>query len=262
MDLHNYKKNFERTKTRIIESEDIPEENKEIALNFSNYLLSEKINRYLGDIIKFNFLLKKPFAEANKEDLRKIIAELNNTLLAEQTKKGFKIMLRKLYRFIRGIEEKGVYPEEVKWISINISNSHSKLPEELLTEDEIAQTIQKCRTLRDKAFIASLAESGCRISEIGTMRIKNVAFEEYGARLTVNGKTYAIEVETGSVLKRSAEKIRDKWKFMKQEYDEGFIVVPKRKMVQKYRRIVPAIDSRYLKNKLLRILKKGKKRRI
>lgn len=78
----------------------------------------------------------------------------------------------------------------------------------------------------------------------------------------INGKTYAIEVETGSVLKRSAEKILEKWRVMKKDYDYGFIVVPKRKMVQKYRKIVPALDTRYLKNKLLRIIKNGKKRRI
>ncbi len=59
-------------------------------------------------------MLKKTFPEADKDDIRRIIGELNETSLAEETKKGFKIMLRKFYRFIRGIEEKGVYPEEVK----------------------------------------------------------------------------------------------------------------------------------------------------
>jgi len=101
----------------------------------------------------------------------------------------FKIFLRKLYRFIRGIEEKGKYPEEVEWISIHIADNHKKLPEELLTEEEILRIIQKCDNLRDKALVAALAESGCRVSEIGTMKIKHVSFEEYGARLTVNGKT-------------------------------------------------------------------------
>ncbi len=194
MDIHNYKKNFERTKLRIQESPDISKENKDIALSFSNHLLSEniglaKINRYLGDITKFNSMLKKPFSGATKEDIRRVVGELNETSLAEETKKGFKIMLRKLYRFIRGIEEKGVYPEEVKWISIRIPNNHKKLPEEMLTEDEILRIIRKCNNLRDKALLSALAESGCRVSEIGTMQIKHVSFEQYGARLTVNGKT-------------------------------------------------------------------------
>lgn len=194
MDIHNYKKTFERTKTRISESSEFSEENKKIALDFSNHLLSEnigiaKINRYLGDITKFNSMLGKPFPEANKDDIRRIIGELNNTSLAEETKKGFKIMLRKLYRFIRGVEEKGVYPEEVRWISIHIPNNHKKLPEEMLTEEEILKIIQKSTSPRNKAFLSVLAESGCRISEIGTMQIKHISFEQYGARLTVKGKT-------------------------------------------------------------------------
>jgi hypothetical protein len=37
--------------------------------------------------------------------------------------------------------------------------------------------------------MALLAESGCRISEIGTLQIKNVTFESGGARIIVHGKT-------------------------------------------------------------------------
>ena len=194
MDIHNYKKLFERTLERVKESKEISEENKRIIVGFKDYLLSEgigiaKINRYLQDLIKLSKMLNKTFSDANKEDIRKVIAELEQTDLSAETKKSFKIMLRKLYRFIRGIDEKGVYPEEVKWISIYIPNNHKKLPEELLDEEEILQIIQNCETLRDKTLVAVIAESGCRVSEIGTMQIKHVSFEEHGARLTVNGKT-------------------------------------------------------------------------
>ena len=34
-----------------------------------------------------------------------------------------------------------------------------------------------------------LSETGARIGEIGSMKIKHVSFEQYGARLTVKGKT-------------------------------------------------------------------------
>ena len=193
MDIHNYKKLFERTLERI-EQLDIPKDNKKVIFGFKNYLLSEgigiaKINRYLHDLIKYSKMLNKTFSDANKEDIRKVIAELEQTDLSAETKKSFKIMLRKLYRFIRGIDEKGVYPEEVKWISIYIPNNHKKLPEELLDEEEILRIIQNCETLRDRTLVAVIAESGCRVSEIGTMQIKHVSFEEHGARLTVNGKT-------------------------------------------------------------------------
>ena len=194
MDIHNYKRSFEKTCQKIKDSNEITEENKGIIFNFNNYLFSEgigfaKIGRYLGDIVKFSKMLSKPFPAATEADIRRIMGELNQTNLAEETKKTFKIMLRKFYRFIRGVTKKGQYPPEVEWISIAIPNNHKKLPEELLTEEEILRIVQKCGTLRDKALIAALAESGCRIGEIGSMKIKHVSFEEYGARITVGGKT-------------------------------------------------------------------------
>jgi site-specific recombinase XerD len=194
MDIHRYKEQCDRNTKRIQESKEFSKENKKIVLGFKNYLLSEnigvaKINRYLQDIIRFNRMLGRTFSEATKEDIRRVVGELNQTSLSEETKKGIKIMIRKLYRFIEGVEEKGVYPDRVKWISIAIPNNHKKLPEELLTEDEISRMIQKCSCLRDKTFVAVLAESGGRIGEIATLKIKNVSFERYGARLTLSGKT-------------------------------------------------------------------------
>ena len=194
MSFYNHKTQFENNLKRIKESGELIKENKDIILKFKDYLLSEglsvqRINRYISDLFKYNKILNKPFDEATKEDLRKVVADLNQTEYADETKKCFKIMLRKLYRFLRGIEEKGVYPDEVKWISIAIPSNHKKLPEELLTEDEVKRIIEKCDNLRDKTLISCLYESGCRVGEIGTMKIKHVSFEQYGARLTVNGKT-------------------------------------------------------------------------
>jgi site-specific recombinase XerC len=194
MDIHNYKRSFERIVERIKESENISEENKNTMLSFKDYLLSEnigtaKIERYLFDLMKYSKMLNKSFESASKIDIRRIVGEINQGNLAEETKKGFKIMLRKLYRFIEGIEEKGKYPERVAWVSIKIQENHKKLPEELLTEEEIKSIIEKCNNLRDRALMSVLSESGCRISEIGTLKVKHISFEEYGARLTVNGKT-------------------------------------------------------------------------
>lgn len=194
MDLHNYKRQMERQLELIDESQDICEENKKIMFGFKDYLLSEaigvaKIGRYLLDMRKLSNMLKKPFPEANKEDIRRVVGEIEQSALAPESKKCFKIMLRKVYRYVREVDEKGVYPPEVKWISIAIQKNHKKLPEELLAEDEIKEIIRSCKNVRDKALISSLAESGCRVSEIGLMKIKNVSFEGHGAKLTVNGKT-------------------------------------------------------------------------
>ncbi|MEK6927680.1 MAG: site-specific integrase [Nanoarchaeota archaeon] len=197
--IHNYEKTFERTLERIREAKDISENNKKHIIGFKNNLQSDgiglaKVNRYLFDLFKFNKILKKPFEKANKEDLRRVVSELYNEDLSELTRRGFKIMLRKFYCYIRGIEEKGVYPDEVRWMKMTMGQKHSKLPEELLNEEDVKKIIRACTNIRDKAFIATLAESGCRISEIGTMQIKHISFESYGARLTITGKTGARKI--------------------------------------------------------------------
>ena len=49
--------------------------------------------------------------------------------------------------------------------------------------------VKVCRTLRDRTLISLLYDSGCRISEVLTLKVKDVTFDEYGAILIVNGKT-------------------------------------------------------------------------
>ncbi len=198
--IYNYEGALKKTLERIKNSKSINKDNKKIILEFKNHLKSinmsdATVNRNLFSLIKLDSLLKKSFKKASKSDIKSIVAKLNErqprgNLLGEESKKKIKMHIRTLYKFIAGIDEKGVYPEKVKWISIAMPKSHRKLPEDLLTGEEINLLIRYCKTPRDKAFIATLADSGCRISEVGTMKIKHISFGEGGiAKLTVNGKT-------------------------------------------------------------------------
>lgn len=193
MDIHNYEKRYRR-RLELINESDISKADKEIIHKFNNYCLTKdisfgKLEVYLLYLMKFCKLLKKPIVKATKDDLMRVIAELNQSTYSEETKKAFKITLRRLYKIVRNVEDGEPYPEEVRWMTINIKNNHRKLPEELITEDELINIVHCADNIRDKALIATLGESGCRISEVGLMKIKHVSFEEYGARLTVNGKT-------------------------------------------------------------------------
>jgi hypothetical protein len=65
----------------------------------------------------------------------------------------------------------------------------SKLPEELISEEEALKMINTAEYPRDKALISTLHESGCRAGEILTMRIKHLQFDDYGAVIIIDGKT-------------------------------------------------------------------------
>jgi len=175
MDIHNYKRRFDRTIERLNES-DISKTNKKILLQFKDSCICEnisygKIDAYLFYLMKFTNMLQKAIEQATKEDIMKVISELNQTNYSEETKVSFRIAVRKIYKMIRDTED---YPPEVKWLKTTIAKKHKKIPEELLTEEEIQGIIRAGKTVRDKTLLSTLAESGCRVGEVGTLKIKNV----------------------------------------------------------------------------------------
>lgn len=95
--------------------------------------------------------------------------------------------MKRFYKWLKGNDE--FYPPEVRWIKCRVKNDRIKLPEELLTEEEIKALANATNKPRDKALIQCLYETGCRIGEMLTIQIKNVVFDDYGALLRVTGKT-------------------------------------------------------------------------
>jgi len=194
-DIHNYRKRLERI-IRKIENSCISKRNRKIIMQFHDFCFSQglsiaKIERYLFDLHKFAQMLKKDLSKATKQDIQSIIAKVERSEWSPHTKHGFKVLVKKFYKWLEGIDEKGIYPERVRWINTTIKSNKNKLPEELLDESEINKMIRQCRDERDRAFISVLYESGCRISEIGTLRIKDISFDRYGARISISGKTGA-----------------------------------------------------------------------
>ncbi|NIM47588.1 MAG: tyrosine-type recombinase/integrase [Candidatus Aenigmarchaeota archaeon] len=170
----------------------VSKENKRIVLEYKDECLAQGLT--LGRIARciyvfryFATVLNKSFKKADIKDIKAAVAELEASKYADSTKAEMKVTLKKFYNWLRGYGPK-TYPPEVVWIKNTKKNGH-KLPEDMLTEDDIKAMINAADNLRDKAFIAVLAESGCRISELLGLKIKHVRFDKYGAQLTVDGKT-------------------------------------------------------------------------
>ncbi|AKB45019.1 tyrosine-type recombinase/integrase [Methanosarcina vacuolata] len=65
-----------------------------------------------------------------------------------------------------------------------------KIPEDILTQDEIEKLIEASRSTRDRAIVATFYESGARRGELLEVRLKHVTFDEKGAVLNIQkGKT-------------------------------------------------------------------------
>jgi len=163
-----------------------------LIVDFKDMAVSEglspgRIFRYLFDLRVIDEFLKKDFQEVNKKDIQVLVGKLEcSKRFSRSTVRDLKITLRKFYTWLRDTNE---IPEEVNWYKTYSKYKAIKTPEDMLTEEEVQKMIEFCSNPRDKAFIATLYESGCRIGEILLLRINQIKFDEYGAILLVNGKT-------------------------------------------------------------------------
>lgn len=149
---------------------------------------------YIYKLKKLSSILNKDFRKTTPKDMEKAIAKLENTQLSEWTKHTFKAVVKRFYQWLRGLEDE--YPPEVKWIKLRMKNEGRILPEELLTEEEVKRLAEAAESPRDRAFVLTLYESGCRVGELTSLRVKHVQFDKYGAVLIVNGKTGMRRVRT------------------------------------------------------------------
>ena len=194
IDIHDYDKQLAAVLARIRSNKKISAANRKTILRFHKRLLADNLSLpriiyYLSKLLMISDWLGKDFAKANKHDIEKVMRKINAMHYTEWTKKDYRVTLKKFYRWLRAIEEAGVYPPEVSWISTNVSIDRQELPHNLPTEEDVKKMIEAAEHPRDKALLACLYESGCRIGEIAGLRIGDVNFDEYGCTMVVNGKT-------------------------------------------------------------------------
>ena len=113
------------------------------------------------------------------------IGRLERSDKSNWTKHDYKIAVKKFYAWLNGGKETDL----TEWIKTTISKKETRLPEELLTEDEVLKLIGAAKSPRDKALIALMWDVGARIGEIANIKIKNLTFDEYGMSVLLNGKT-------------------------------------------------------------------------
>jgi integrase len=184
--LYNHERNLKATEERIRNSS-INEANKQHIFEFESYCFAEglKIARVLKHLTELKVLAEmigQDFKSMPKQDMMTLVGRIERMDREERTKQDYKSLIRKFFRWL-GRED------IVDWIKIPLRKDSRKLPEDMLSEEEIEKMINACEHPRDKAMVACLYESGTRISELGDIKIKHVKFDQYGAVLIVDGKT-------------------------------------------------------------------------
>jgi integrase/recombinase XerD len=98
-------------------------------------------------------------------------------------------MIKRFMKWLREQEGqefgKKQYPKEVEWITTTMKENRVGYSKELLTFEDVLKLSEAANNLRDRAFVLLLYESGVRIGEILSIRIKDVVFEQWGAEVCI-----------------------------------------------------------------------------
>jgi len=100
-----------------------------------------------------------------------------------------KFRVKRFFQWLWGME-KGQYPENVRWIELRTVTGDRELnPEDLPTTEEVKRMIECTENPRDRALISLMAESGARVGEVSTIRLKDIAWNDKGFILTIRSNT-------------------------------------------------------------------------
>ncbi|NLX48837.1 MAG: tyrosine-type recombinase/integrase [Methanospirillum sp.] len=101
-------------------------------------------------------------------------------------------MVSHIKRYVLWLIENGystIPTEKVRKIRLPKADKMTTTAADLITEDEVRLMIDAARTTKDRAFIACLYESGCRIVEMAKLTWGDVKFEDWCAWINVDEKT-------------------------------------------------------------------------
>jgi len=190
-DIHHFSKRLDSAIRKINESDKINQKNKEDILDFKDFCVAESLS--IGRVYKYVWMMeifaeqlgRKTFKQVKSQDLIKIVEKLRVIRKYEKsTMDELKITFRKFYRYLYKLP-RNQDPEQTAWIELKKSSRDEKIFD-ILTVEEIKKMTQAAGNDRDRCLLLLTYEVGARVSEILTAQIKNIEFDNYGGKLTIN----------------------------------------------------------------------------
>lgn len=175
-----------RREEELLKKSEINEENQKLILKFKKELRASGIGaarmvRYIQTLRVISSIVNKPFHEWGKDEIIDVLNVVESKDYTVQTKNEFRKGMRKFFKWLNG--------EEWKPLKVLRGDKKDNKKPETLEEEDVMAMIEAAEHPRDKALIAVGYEAGLRIGEIANLKIKNVMWNERGAKIKVKGKT-------------------------------------------------------------------------
>lgn len=176
---------------RALEGLKISKENMEAIREFDEECITHGLElatrlHYIKELRPAAAILGKPFREANKKDLKRVVAEYSDGRKTK-SENNFKIAVKRFYQWLRDMED-DEYPQEVKWMKPKPAKS-LVTPKDLISDEEFDLLLGACNNQRDRAILQLLREEDYRPHELLGLRVGDVTPTKYGLIITVDGKT-------------------------------------------------------------------------
>ena len=185
------KRIFDNEIKAIKSSPEIMDVNKKVLLEFLDFKQ--------GQALSFNRMNRlcvalKPIFKSIKYDVRTtddrqvqgiVIAINGNTKWKDWTKNSNVKVFKNFLRWLGKAYQTTIDLSEIK----PVKPKNSLMPEYLITPDEYQKILEATTNPQLKLIIELLYETGARVSEILDLKVQNIEFNSYGAKLFVHGKT-------------------------------------------------------------------------
>lgn len=185
IDIHNFERRLELVELTI-RSGTIPGKDQRAIWEFRDQCFADglslaRVCKYMQCIKRLYDLSSCAILDASLRDIVALLAKIERSDWQPWTKHDYKLALRK-YLVFSGRQD------IADLVKLPKASTH-KLPEEMLTPEDIRALLGDANGAMDRALIITLWEAGCRVGELLSLRRKHVQHDQIGAALMVDGKT-------------------------------------------------------------------------
>ncbi len=175
---------------------DISARNRELVKKFCNEcysagLADNRVLFYLDRIWAFFKAgwITKDLDRMDKDDFKEVVAKIEKSEYQENTKRAFKICLKKLLQISKGFDWKSKeYPGEIKFLSTaNRGDSINVTAGDIFSEDDIKKLVAAAMNSRDRALIMTAFESTARPDELLGIKLGDVTFNKFDVSISLSG---------------------------------------------------------------------------
>ncbi len=216
MELYKtYSQTWPKNALKRVESAKISEENKILLRDFQNYLFSTgsgeprvaKVVTQLKKMLLFEESGLKVFDcdlnKATRKNIMNLVSHVNRREdLADATKSDYRRTIKQFFRWFKE-EDDRLYGKDEKekidskrlyhYVEKEVKRAYKEKqidPSTVLTNEEIEKVVSTgCRTIKEKAFIKFLHETGVRAGELLNLRVKHIELKKNIGIAHVDGKT-------------------------------------------------------------------------